>query len=725
MRKYMPAIIILIFLSISCSSPEESAFRLYEKGVQSINAGNSEGALEIFDSILEEYPEQPYGHFGKAVYYAKEGLIYKAMDACHKVSVEHPKFLPGLLLNSKLCLKINRPELSFYYITQYLNSGGDLSTGIALEVASLLQAGKVDDAVNSAQRGLDELPDNPLMHVIRGQCYLHEGEFEKGLNECAFASSKADGMSEVYESLGDSYKLLGLYDSSAFYYEKALETAGDDLYYKSDIAEKFIELEYFPRARALLKEFKARVPDSHRYYFLSADIFDREDRVRRAMHEYGMIIQKYNFAPFVLCRFAEYKAKIRDKIGSQQYHETAQIFVEQGKYPEAVVFDVNLRYLEMLIDAFRVDMAGPVMEDILNALPNNFRALHSATTLYWARDAEVELKKVINKMQEVAVGNPANMARMGRLFVKIDLLDSGQKVILDVLDIDKLNRDAILGQIELLEKQRRPAEAIAFLNSRDEYLSYHPETARKKLELYQELGEVDAAFQFAEQLISIGPGCIERYSEAIELADKLGYGDAVREISLQCVENNPQITDAILLYARYLFESKDYAGAEENVLKALSSDSLHIGSLTLLGHLLAANGDSDSAIVIYEKVIGLDQYASDALGSLALLLVENNIKLQFALNYANKAIYYDPSNAKLRNTLARVHHAMEKYATASVSFKHALRFAPEDPEINYYAGKNYIKDNKPDAARMCLKKAINNGLGGELKADAEKALRQL
>ncbi len=726
MRKYIPAIIALILLFISCSSPEESALRLFEKGVQAINASEPEKALDTFDSILEKYPEQPYGLFGKAVYYDKEGLIYKAMDACHKVIGEHTTFLPGLLLNSQLCLKINRPELTFFYITHFMNDGGDLATGIALEVASLLQAGKVDDAVNSAQRGLDELPDDPLMRVIRGQCYLHKGEFEKGLNDCAYASSTAGGgKSELYETIGDTYKLLGLFDSAAFYYEKALQTAGDDLYYKADIAEKFIELEYFPRAQTLLKEFKAKAPDSHRYYFLSADIFYRKGRSRRAMHEYGMIIQKYNLAPFVLGHFAKYKAKLRDKMGSQQYFETAQIFVERDKYPEAAVFDVNLEYLEMLIDARRIDMAGPIMEDIIDALPNNFRALHSATFLYWARKVEGELRRSLRKMQEVAAGNPTNMARMGRLFVKMDSLNLAQKAIFDVLNIDKLNRDAILGQIELLVKQKRPAEAMAFLNGRDEYLSYHPETARKKLELYKELGDEDAAFQFAEQLISIGRGCVERYREAIRLAEKLGYEDKVLEISRSCTESNPQSPDAMLLYGRHLFDSKDYSGVEENILKALSLDSVHISSLTLLGDLLAVNGDSDSAIATYEKIVGLDQYASDAMGSLALLLVENNVRFEFAVNYANKAIYNEPSNAKHRNTLARAHHAMERYASASVSFKKALRFAPENPEFNYYAGKNYIKDGKPDKAKKCLKKAIKNGLSGELKADAEKALKQL
>ncbi len=725
MRKYVPVIILFILLIISCSSPEDSAQRSFKNGVQALNAGDPEKALGIFDSIVDKYPEQPYGLFGRAVYYDKEGLIYKAMDACQKVITNHTTFLPALLLDARLCLKINRPELTFFYITLFQNNGGDTATGIAVEVASLLQAGKVEDALNSVQRGLDALPDDPLLHAVRGECYFHKGAFEDGLKECAFASSNADGRSEVYETVGDAYKLLGLYDSSAIYYEKALKAGGENLYYKTDIAEKFIGLEYLPRARTILDEFKAKVPDSHRYYYLSAEIFDRKGQTRRAMSEYGMIIQKYDYAPFVLSRFAEYKSKLHDKMGSQQYYETAQVFVARDKYPEAAVFDVNFRYMEMLIDALRIDLAGPVMEDIVDTLPNNFRALYSATFLYWARKVEDKLHESLKKMQEAAAGNPADIARMGRLFVKMDSLILAQQAFSDVLNVDKLNRDAILGEVDLLVKQKRSEEAMAFLNNLDEYVSYNPQIARKKIELYRELGEADAALGFAQQLISIGPGCIERYIEAIKLAKKAGDEDKVREISQLCVENNPQVPDARLLYAQYFFDRKDYSQAKENVQKALSLDSLHVGSLILYGDLLGVNGESDSAMAVYKRIIGLDQYASDALGNLALLLVEKNTQLKVAVNYANKAIYYDPANAKHRNTLARAQNALEKYTTASVSFKNALRFAPENPEYNYYAGKNYIMEGKPEEARKCLKKAIKNGLSDSLKADAEMALKQL
>jgi len=725
MRKCFTIIITLTLLIISCSSSEKSAKRLYDKGIQALNAGDSEKALEIFESIITDYPKQPYGLFGKAVYYDKEELVYRSFDAVNKVLVEHPKFLPALFLNSGLYLKIHRPELAFYYITHYQNDGGDLVTGVTLEVDALLMAGKIEDAFETVQRGLDKRNDDPLLHAVRGQCYLHAGDFENGLKDCAYASSATNATAKTYATIGSCYKLIGLFDSAACYYEKALQVSGDDLYFKTDMAAAFIGLDYYHEARDLLREFKQRAPNSHRYYLLSADIYKRQGRIRNAMHEYGMIVQKYNHSPFVLGHFAKYKAKLRDKLGSQQYFESAQIFTARDKYPRAAIFDVSLNYLEMLIDARRIDMAGPLMESILDSLPNDFRTLQSATFLYWVREAEDKLRKVIKRLPEAAKGSSTNMAKMGELFITMDSLDNAHDVFVDVLKHDKLSYRAILGEVEIIKRKMGQDEALAFINSLDEYLSYNPEIAQKKLELYEELGDNDAALQYVEQLIEIGSRDIDRYRQAIRLAEELGYEDKMREIYNACIENNAEDPDAYFLSANHFFDIQDYPKAEENIFKALSLDSLHVSSLTLQADLEAVRGHVDSAIAIYKKAIELDQYYSMALGNLALVMLENNIKVKSTVTLANKAIYHDPANARHRNTLGRIKYALGRYKSAAVSFKNALRFDPENPEYIYNAGINYIKTKNPDKAREYLKKAIKKGLSGDLKVKAKKALKKL
>jgi tetratricopeptide (TPR) repeat protein len=725
MTKCLLILIVSIILIVSCAGPEKSAQNSFEKGVKTLTSGNPEKALEIFDAAAKKYPDQPYGIFGRAVFYNREGLIYSAMDDCQKAIAKDTTFLPGLLLYSQLCLKIDRPELAFFYVTYYLNGGGDLETGISVEAASLLMAGKIDDALNSIERGLEQIPDDPLLRAIKAKCYFHQANFTEGLNECAFAASHAGGNGLVYETIGDAFKLIGLYDSSAVYYDKALESNKNDYYYKADIAEKFINLEYFPRARMLLNEFKAKIDQSYRYYSLSTAIYIHEGRMQRAGEEYGMIIQKYHDSPFVISRLAELRAKLDDRMGSQQYFETSRLFAKRAKFPQAVMYDLRFHYLEMLIGALRIDLAGPVMEELVDSLPNNFRVLESATFLYWARQVPPELKKSVDRIQEAAAGNPADLGRMARLFIRIDSLDLVQAAITGALKVDKINQDAILAQVELLLKLNRPEDAMSFLNSLDEYISYNPEIASQKIGLYKQLGDETAALEFAEQLIEVGKGSIGRYELAVDMARKLGMEDRVRKMCQECIDNNPHAADALYLYAQYTFDQRDFSQTDEYIKKALKLDSVHINSLNLLGNLLVAEGKSDSAVVVYEKVIGLDQYMSDAYSSLALLLADQKTKFTFAINYANKAVMYQPDNSRNYYALARVYYANEKYTASDAYLKKALRIDPDNPDYNYYEGKSLIQVDKKHEAKKYLQKAIKNGLTGELKEDAEKALKRL
>ncbi len=70
-------------------------------------------------------------------------------------------------------------------------------------------------------------------------------------------------------------------------------------------------------------------------------------------------------------------------------------------------------------------------------------------------------------------------------------------------------------------------------------------------------------------------------------------------------------------------------------------------------------------------------------------------------------------------------HKAGRYNIARGNFEKALRFAPDDAVVNYYAGLGYWKDGKPEKAKECLQKALANGLSGKLRPEAEATLKNL
>lgn len=723
MKKLIAVAAIIAIIQVSCSNSGQAGKGLFDKGITELKAGNPDKALEIFDSILSKYPESPYGWHGKSIYYEKEGFIYEAIDANLKVSADYPDFLPALMQNSRLYMSINRPELAFLSAALYQEDGGDKSIGASRGAEILMAAGKIDDAEIILDKALDETPDDPLLLITRGRCHLHSGDFERGLERCTRALSFGEGAPEILKKAGDFYQALGLFDSAASYYNKSLQEAENDFYHKADIAQSLIDMKYFHRANKLIKEFGAKVGGTHRYYLLKANLLRQQGKLRNAMEEYGMIVPKHPKSLTVLGNFAFAKSRIGDGLGARQYFENALISSEHKGFPDIIQNALLLDYIDMFIESEKLRQAGSYVERLSSDLQGDFRALHSAAFFYRAYRAENELRETLRKMNKSAEGNPSNMAILGSFYTEMDSLLKAHDIFMQVLGSDMLNQTAILGEIEIQKKKSGLSEAIAFLNSFNEYISYNPEIASEKLASYEQMGEHSSAMQFAEKLIDIGREDIDRYRVAARLAVEMGNTDKAKDIYRMCLDNNPDDPDAYALVGEYDLRSQDYPGAEKNISKAIELDSLHTEGLTLWAELNAIRGRKDSAIALYKKIIEIDQYAGDALGNLALLLVERGENPLIPANYAKKAIMYDRDNPKHHYALGRAYFKRGKYAMARGSFEKALKLAPENPEYNFYAGINYIKDDKRDKAGKCLNKSIRNGLKGKLKNEAEKALK--
>ncbi|RKX26015.1 MAG: hypothetical protein DRP46_11320, partial [Candidatus Zixiibacteriota bacterium] len=232
--------------------------------------------------------------------------------------------------------------------------------------------------------------------------------------------------------------------------------------------------------------------------------------------------------------------------------------------------------------------------------------------------------------------------------------------------------------------------------------------------------------QFAEQLIKIAKEDIERYRRAAEFALKLRKPERAAEIYQMCIDNNPEDPAAYILAGEYYYGKGDLEKTGALVKQALDLDSLQQEALIIKGKMAAGDGKTDEAIEIFNKVIGLNQYASDAIGELAIQEIVRGDNPQIAINHAMKAIMYDGGNARHRTTLGRAYYAQGKYKIAMNSFHEALKMDPENPLINFYAGLNFAKmsDTKFEA-KVHLQKAIKDGLPGELAEEARKVVKSL
>lgn len=365
-------------------------------------------------------------------------------------------------------------------------------------------------------------------------------------------------------------------------------------------------------------------------------------------------------------------------------------------------------------------------EAMADTLKSDFRAQYNTAYLYWFVGAHDTLKTArFDKMDSTAVGVPVYMAKAADFHLTIDSLKRAYDMFSEVLKTDKLNVTALKGIMGIWSKRKAPANALEFINGYDEYVSYIPEIADAKLALYEELGEYQNALQFAEKLIDIAGGDLSRYEKLIRLENQKGSKDNVAGIYQRCLDKNPDNPDAYIMTGRYYFDRESFDRASELAAKALEYDSTEAEGYILQAGIAVKRGEIDKAIALYQKAEAYDQYADDAIGARAELMLLKGEDPMVVLNVARQAANYDGADPHHYYVQGRALYKAEKYNMARTQYENALQFAPEDPIYNFYAGLNYIKDNQPVSAEECLKKALRYGLSGDLKTQAEEALKNL
>ena len=723
LQMILPLALALIFAA--CSNSVETGGPAFEKGMNFIKAGEIENALAQFDKLVEDNPESPFGYYGRAVAYSKEGLLYEAINANYQAVRLQPDFTVGHLLNAQLFLKINRPELAFFSISLYQEKGGDPATGLMLELTSLIDAGKIDEAADVIEKNQEKIEADPGLLLTRGRHRLHNGDFTGGLADCRQALSLGNDDPGNLHRVGHFYRRLGLYDSAASYYEKALEVRPDDVFFMADIADAFVEMHYFHRALQILENFAAKASPNHRYYLALSNLEELQGKLNQAAITYGKARPLYDESPTVLSFFAEkYSAAGYLPRGILDY-ELALELANVDEYPTTAMFELIRNNIAMLHEFKKFDRAVPLVQELLDSLPNDFHALHAAAMREYVYDKTERLTEMLERLNEVTPGMPANQAVLGKFYMTLDSMRRAHEIFRQVLNIDRFNLTAITGEAKLLAEMESPGEALAFINSFDEYVSYVPEVAHLKLELYKTTDDKYSATTFAQELIDIAVHDLGRYETAYELA--LAYDDTgkAQPVLTLCLENNPENAAAYTFVAEAGLSSGKRALAEANVEKALELDSLYAPALFLRARLYDDEGRKDKAIEQYQKVIDVDQYFGEAWGNLATLLFHTDTNLLIPVNYIRKAISVDDGNPEYHYMLGRIYNKMGKYALARGGYQTALKLAPENSVYNYYAGLNYMKEEKFDQARQHLRKAIDLGLPGDLKSEARKTLNKL
>jgi tetratricopeptide (TPR) repeat protein len=714
----------LLTVSIACSKKNDGAESIFQKGISALESAKFAEAKSIFGSIDSLYPASLLGKLGSIYALNLERFDVDAVNEYAKILKENEDYAPAIKALAELALKTGRINIAAAMAKKYSEIGGAKDTARALELETMLKLGNYKEAESILNGGLSAGIKFPRFLWLGARYYLYSGNQKEQVRLATEAIKAGNIGFDDYLSAGDYFSARGLIDSAAIYYELAFSNGYDGYYSKADIAERLIQNGYINSAKKYIEKMKAQADSTHRICLLESQLYNRQGKPSYALYAYESGASKYTNYCSVLMNYSRLRLKTNDFAGADTYLLMALECLQDKNGIGEEISGLMLEGAEGYLNNDLIPSAAPILDKAYELIPNDYRLLYDYAMMMIDNPSDT-VRELIRTLHNASIDNPIRLTQLGQLFLSADSLDMAADYFNRTLKLDRVSWPAAIGMVSIYIKKAQIDKAIDFLNGVDENLARYPEIAKAKIDLYERKSDYSSALRIAIDNIKSAPKDFGRYRIAFELSRKLNDKNKAEEICRNCVDINSDTPEAFMLFAEFYQWNNQISLQEEYAAKALAIDPLFSPALLFFAARDTLKGDINSTLAKYKDILQIDPNNANAINNVALLMLKRGDNPWAVVNQAQGAVALDPRNPLIYSTIGQGYYAMGKFANARASFENALKFGPDNPEINYHAGLNYIKDNKPGLAKTHLRKALSLGLSGNLKNTAEAELRKL
>ena len=196
-----------------------------------------------------------------------------------------------------------------------------------------------------------------------------------------------------------------------------------------------------------------------------------------------------------------------------------------------------------------------------------------------------------------------------------------------------------------------------------------------------------------------------------ELLAQTGELDRAEADALRAFEAAPELPGTIdLLFAIYQAQGK-LADTQRSFEEAESVGVLHSGARVLLGRLYLAQGETERAKEVYEKVLAEDPELASAKNDLAFLLAHEGDDLERALALAEEAQRALPEHPSVADTVGFTYYRMSQNEAALQQFRYAIQLAEthggsSPPGYHYHLGLALAALHRDEEAAASFERAL-------------------
>ncbi len=480
-------------------------------------------------------------------------------------------------------------------------------------------------------------------------------------------------------------------------YEKALICDPDSRYILNRLPILLITMDKPFAAAQLLRTTIEKYPDDLQDKLLLARLDIRNGEIDEAMGLYREIIRLDPDDETILLRLGYLYSQ------QSQYREAEDIF-KQAIHLNPDSFFAHLYLARLSVQRRDYDQAGRWYK---LALDLNWSVELALEIADFYGDQE-EYDQVVKQYRSILKQHPGDeMAGLG--LVHTLLLQDKEKLALKELQYLRKNSDdphlidIITARLYLrsgkLDKAEKILESVTLQENK-------PEAAYMLAVIYYQGKKLAQAMPLLETIKQDS----REYGDSIYLQVRILMEQqqeqrATALLTLTLNDNKSAAPELHTLLASLLMEQDQLQKAYTVLDNAIEAFPDKPDIYFEYGLLLEQDGKQKLAIKSMEKVLELEADHAEALNYIGYTWADNNINLERALQYVQKAMELKPGNGYIQDSLGWVYFRMGDLTRARLEIIKALDLEPTDPHIYDHLGDIYREQGDTQKARETYRKA--------------------
>ena len=631
----------------------------------------------------------------------------------------------------------------------------------------LAEAGRFEDARSRAETVLARSPRNVEAQMLLGHTVAGMKDLDGAISEIEEAIQIAPEDLRTQTSLGLLQLAKGNHDIAEAAFTRAVELKPESIEARLSLAGFYWTTSNAAAAERELQNIIAREPGN--------------PTANRALATFYVITNKIPQAEPYFLKLTEISRSERTLLALADYYTLARRFDDAIRVLERVATEprsaavARTKLAMIAYDRRNIAEAHKIVDGVLASEPKNAAAL-----LLKARFAltERKLDDASKLLAEAIAAEPTAASAhyfAGVVHGYLNRLDEAAASFSEALRLNPRLAPAQLqlARVDLARGRARQSEQLA----RD-VLANEPKNPLTRLVLVDSLlaqGDVNAADQELKQLETSFANAPQVYVRRGRVAAARGDMTTARRVFTRALELDPKSVDAIsglaatdvaanrvneararlekhlaaspsdtrllLLTANVYLSQREWAKAEEVVLRALKTDPTLFTAYDMLGQIQFAQGRLDEAVARfeqlakderfatssgtivamilqaqnktdearkrYEAIVDRDPKAAAAANNLAWLYAEQNGDLDRAMRLATSARTIAPDEPQIADTIGWINYKRQLPSLAVPEFEAAVRLAPNNALFHYHLGLARIAMNDTSKGVESLKRALS------------------